>query len=162
MEAFQKALKDTRLGDLGFVGDVFTWQNNWHMAEGYVRERLDHAVANFEWRCLFPLYKIINGDPHHSDHRPITVILSEQAMPRYEVESEPSFQFEAAWLQEDDCVEVVEEAWNSALGEGEIPVAAAVKEVGRKLWLWDKEVLGPLRIASKRRRRRWSVVGGDH
>jgi hypothetical protein len=56
-------------------------------------------------------------------------------MPRYEVESEPSFRFEAAWLQEDDCVEVVEEAWNSALGEGEIPMAAAVKEVGRKLWL---------------------------
>jgi hypothetical protein len=71
-------------------------------------------------------------------------------MPRYEVETEPSFRFEAAWLQEDDCVEVVEGAWNSALGDGEIPVAEAVKEVSRKLWLWDKEVLGGLKNCIKK------------
>jgi hypothetical protein len=46
MDAFRRALEDANLEDLGFVGDAFTWRNNWHLAQGYVRERLDRAVAN--------------------------------------------------------------------------------------------------------------------
>jgi hypothetical protein len=41
MEAFRRALEDTHLSDLRFVGDPFTWRNNWHLASGYVRQRLD-------------------------------------------------------------------------------------------------------------------------
>jgi hypothetical protein len=67
MDAFRRALEDCNLEDLGFIGDPFTWRNNWHVSSGYVRERLDRAVANVSCRCLFPLYKIINGDPRHSD-----------------------------------------------------------------------------------------------
>jgi hypothetical protein len=47
---------------LGFVGDVFTWRNHHHRAEGYIKERLDRAVANIEWRGLFPLIRVVNGD----------------------------------------------------------------------------------------------------
>jgi hypothetical protein len=87
-------MEDTKLGDLGFVGDPFTWRNNWHLAQGYVRERLDRAVANVEWRCLFPLYKVINGDPRHSDHRPVIVILNDQAISSGDMDATPSFRFE--------------------------------------------------------------------
>jgi hypothetical protein len=40
MQAFQDALIDCELEDLGFSGDNFTWKR------GRIRERLDMAVAN--------------------------------------------------------------------------------------------------------------------
>jgi hypothetical protein len=62
MERFRNALADCNMEDLGFVGDVFTWRNHHHRAEGYIKERLDRAVANIEWRGLFPLIRVVNGD----------------------------------------------------------------------------------------------------
>jgi hypothetical protein len=38
MDAFRHALEDANLSNLGFVGDAFTWWNNWHNANGYIRE----------------------------------------------------------------------------------------------------------------------------
>lgn len=73
MERFRNALADCNLDDLGFMGDIFTWRNHHHRAEGYIKERLNRAVGNVEWRRLFPLVRVVNGDPRHSDHRPIIV-----------------------------------------------------------------------------------------
>lgn len=39
-----------------------------HTSEHYIRERLDRAVACEEWTARFPLYRVINGEPRHSDH----------------------------------------------------------------------------------------------
>lgn len=43
MDQFKEALEFCSLTDLGFEGDVFTWRNNNHNCEGYIRERLDRA-----------------------------------------------------------------------------------------------------------------------
>ena len=67
-----------------------------------------------------------------------------------EMRGTPNFQFETAWLQEDDCVKVVEEAWNSAFDNVSGLVGEAVKHVGRQLWVWDKQVLGELKTRIKR------------
>ena len=48
---------DCDLQDLGFEGDVYTWRNNHHRAQGYVRERLDRALANMDWLIKFQLSK---------------------------------------------------------------------------------------------------------
>jgi hypothetical protein len=58
MDRFKAALEDCELHDLGFVGDVFTWRNKQFREEDYIRERLDRAVANDEWRCRFPLFHV--------------------------------------------------------------------------------------------------------
>jgi hypothetical protein len=71
-------------------------------------------------------------------------------MPQGESGGESTFQFEAAWLQEDECAGVVEEAWNSAFEEGAMDLKDVVKHVGQKLWLWDKEVLGELKKRIKK------------
>ena len=73
MLKFRKALEECDLHDLGFVGDAFTWRNHHLWATSYVKEWLDRAVANSAWRDHFPLVHVINGDPQHSDHRPIIV-----------------------------------------------------------------------------------------
>ena len=75
MDQFREALEACELQDLGFFGDVFTWRNNNHRVEGYIRERLDQAVANSQWRGLFPAVRVFNGDPRHSDHRRVIITL---------------------------------------------------------------------------------------
>ena len=40
LQAFQTTLMDCELADIGYLGDVFTWQR------GRIRERLDRGVAN--------------------------------------------------------------------------------------------------------------------
>jgi hypothetical protein len=44
MDQFREALEECELTDLGFVGDSFTWRNNSHTSELYIKERLDRAM----------------------------------------------------------------------------------------------------------------------
>ena len=71
MDRFREALDDCALTDLGFVGDPFTWPNQSHTSDAYIRERLDRAVVDAAWCSRFPDFRVINGKPRHSDHRPI-------------------------------------------------------------------------------------------
>jgi exonuclease III len=73
MDRFKEALEFCGLDDLGFSGDAFTWRNHSHSAKKYVKERLDRTVATMSWRMRFPSFKVVNGDPRHSDHRPVLV-----------------------------------------------------------------------------------------
>ena len=118
MQKFRQALVDCGLHDLGFVGDPFTWRNNHHMAAKFVKERLDRAVANCAWRCIFPLVKITNGDPRHSDHRPIIIDVGSRGRREWCGQVEILPKFEAKWLQEDECEDRVMAAWRRAMEEG--------------------------------------------
>jgi hypothetical protein len=129
MDKFREALVFCELDDLGFSGDPFTWRNNSHIAATYIRERLDRAVASLEWRMHYPAYKVINGDPHHSDHRPILVLLEpEPYIHMAEIISQPKF--EARWLEEEQCEDAVKNAWSLALLASDPKVADAIKKVG--------------------------------
>lgn len=79
LDRFKEALEECNLHDLGFLGDCYTWRNNNHDAQHYIRERLDRAVATPEWCSRFPEYRVINGDPRHSDHRPVIVHLDHES-----------------------------------------------------------------------------------
>ena len=134
MDNFRDALQECGVEDLGFEGDRFTCRNNNHRIEGYIRERLDRAVANHEWLEMFPNVKIINGDPRHSDHRPIIIETGvEERMQRCGARS---YRFEAAWVEEEECKEVVKKAWREAKEEGPNPVAENLKRVSKELWQW--------------------------
>lgn len=92
MDCFREALEHH---DFGFSGDVFTWQNKQTRGSQHIREWLDRAVANSEWREKFLLVHINNGDPFHSDHRP--VIISMEGMLARRLARHPSaFKFEAS------------------------------------------------------------------
>jgi hypothetical protein len=61
------------LHDLGFAGDVSTWRNKQTRGDSHIRERLDRAVTNPEWRMQFPLVHVKNWDPYHLDHRLVPI-----------------------------------------------------------------------------------------
>jgi hypothetical protein len=110
MDKFKMALEDCGLDDLGFVGDTFTWRNHSHTADNYIRERLDRVVATNSWRRRFPAYKVINSDPRHSDHRPIIVDTCGALCTRRTSDRNPGPHFEARWLEEEACKDIVENA----------------------------------------------------
>ncbi|XP_066316587.1 uncharacterized protein [Miscanthus floridulus] len=74
MDRFKGALEGCELDDHGFSWDIFTWRNKHMKGEKHISERLDRAVANAGWRVMFPLIHVKNGDPYHSDHRPVVVL----------------------------------------------------------------------------------------
>lgn len=91
------------LEDLGFHGDPFTWCNNNYRVEGYIREQLDRDVANCEWRMRFPLYRVINGDPKHSDHRPVIVECGNVAPKKQRKAEGGKLKVETWWLEDEEC-----------------------------------------------------------
>jgi hypothetical protein len=97
MDKFLSALEDCGLGDLGYSGDTFTWQNHSHTAEGYIKERLDRVVGNMDWQLKFPDYEVINGDPRHSDHRPVILQFHREHIGPTMHGGADIFKFEASW-----------------------------------------------------------------
>jgi hypothetical protein len=150
MDQFREALEFCDLSDLGFEGDIFTWRNHNHCATDYIRERLDRAVANDQWRMHFPGVRVVNGDPRHSDHRP--VIITTDFLPAQGKRWEPNghFHFEASWMGEETCAAVVTGAWKTAM-EGVSPsVHTTLRAVASDLQTWSRNVLGDL---EKRRKK---------
>jgi len=115
MDRFREALDDCSLTDLGFIRDPFTWRNNCHNSDNYIRECLDRAVADDAWCSRFSNFRVINGDPRHSDHRPIIVEVNEEMRSNVRPGGK-AFRFEAGWIQEEHCKTIVENAWNLTIG----------------------------------------------
>lgn len=62
-----------------------------------------------------------------------------------------SFRFEAAWLEEDRCKEIVKEAWKDSLGDdGSGRVMEALSRVVGDLSSWSSNVLGDLEKTAKK------------
>ncbi|KAE8778581.1 Elongation factor 1-alpha [Hordeum vulgare] len=72
---FRNALDFCEMRDIGFEGDMYTWINHNKEACSYISKRLDRATANSEWCVSFPNVVVMNGEPRHSDHRPVIVYL---------------------------------------------------------------------------------------
>jgi len=153
MDRFREAIVDCDLQDLGFEGDVYTWRNNNRTAQGYVRERLA-ALANMDWRAKFTTVHVLNGDPRHSDHRPVIISMEREATGP--VRGSKAFFFEAVWLEE-QCAEVVKEAWDQGVAEGLTRVDQLVGRVAGSLSCWSSNVLGGW---EKRRKKLKKGVGG--
>jgi hypothetical protein len=141
MDNFKKALEVCELDDLGYVGDTFTWRNNSHTKEKYIRERLDRAVATLSWRLRFPGFRVVNGDHRHSDHRPVIIDTNGADKKRRSPVRGQMSLFEARWLEEVDCRGIVENGWAREAGINNKGVMAVVKGVLGDLVDWSRNVL---------------------
>jgi exonuclease III len=172
MDRFKEALEVCALHDLGFVGDAFTWRNNSRDHSTYIKERLDRAVATEGWCERFPGFRVINEEPRHSDHRPVVVELDEDSGLGRRTGGPRPFRFEAAWLEEENCREVVQNAWEREVQGRGGNVTDAIQGVAADLKDWNKSSLGNLekRIAKikkelERCRRSWpdqDMVNKEH
>lgn len=96
--------------DLGFSGPRFTW-SNLRPALGHVKERLDRALSNADWRLLFPEAIVQHLPRTYSDHCPLLVDLSGIPIPNPHLRP---FRFEACWLLDDRYKDLVNQVWHQS------------------------------------------------
>jgi endonuclease/exonuclease/phosphatase family metal-dependent hydrolase len=70
MELFRTALEQCNLSDLGYKGSRFTW-TNCQPDGNFVKVRLDRAVANSQWCCMFEGASVQVLAARSSDHKPL-------------------------------------------------------------------------------------------
>ncbi|CAL9030237.1 unnamed protein product [Prunus brigantina] len=100
-------MNQKQLMDMGFQGHAYTWKG--HKAEGvFIQERLDRGLINYSWKEVWPCSIVIHLLDVGSDHCPI-LILTEG---RQEKVSRP-FKFEAYWVFDPECGEVIHRSWNT-------------------------------------------------
>lgn len=73
MNRFRCCLKDCGLGDLGYIGPNYTW-NNGRGGADFIQERLDRALANCGWCSIFPHVTVTVLATSRSDHNPVSVL----------------------------------------------------------------------------------------
>ncbi|KAE8796210.1 elongation factor 1-alpha [Hordeum vulgare] len=131
MDRLREALEGCDLCDLGFVGDKFTWRNHSTELGSYIGERIYGASANEGWFVSFPDFVVENGIPRHSDHRLVVVHTrgDSRGDGRGANERERGFRFEAWWLKEDGCSEVIKNACEEGWANGDCNVAEAMQAV---------------------------------
>jgi hypothetical protein len=61
--------------------------------------------------------------------------------------------FEACWLQEEGCAELVEKAWADSFMDGSSTVREGLQDVSRALGDWNKNVLGDLEKKIKKEKK---------
>uniref|UniRef100_A0A7N2L446 DUF4283 domain-containing protein n=1 Tax=Quercus lobata TaxID=97700 RepID=A0A7N2L446_QUELO len=114
MQNFIDTLNCYGLHDLGFTGPKFTWL--YQKVDGsQIRERLDRVVATVEWTIKFPQAKLFHKSSSSSDHNPLVLqLVKEKIIPKHP----KIFWFEAMWLKDSSCEEVVTSAWDEGLFMG--------------------------------------------
>ena len=95
-----------QLCDLSASSQRFTWMNK-REDEDFVMERLDRAFGSVEWVNQYPFYSLKNLPIVRSDHGPILLDLEVQTPFR-----KRPFRFELMWLNHEDCIEMVQHAWD--------------------------------------------------
>ncbi|KAF7821258.1 reverse transcriptase [Senna tora] len=105
-EDFENFPNDAGLINLHPQGNWFTWTNG-RLGEDAIWERLDRAVCNVQWLNVFPQSSMFCLPLYSSNHSPFVVTLHEN-VPR----KPRPHRFEAMWLLEDSCNQVVRNAWN--------------------------------------------------
>ncbi|XP_057416239.1 uncharacterized protein LOC130710871 [Lotus japonicus] len=127
------------LHDVGFSGYRFTWSNK-RAVPGTVEERLDYALANDAWDALWPVTEVTHLPRYRSDHNPLLICCGSRGM-RKELQRTSMFRFEELWLQEEECKELVTEAWGEGSAMG---LTAKLSSLGSSLKDWGREKFGDI------------------
>lgn len=128
MDGSCTALEDCHLGDLGYTGSRFTW-NNRRSDATFTNEQLDHVVANSEWCTRFPVVTVMILAARTSDHNQVYMQFSEQPMERH---------------TDEECKEIIKVAWENDILRGmsmqdvQCRLSACHQDLSR--WSWRKFV----------------------
>lgn len=103
--AFQNALSDCHLHDLGFSGTPYTWITT---RSGGIKERLDKMLMTYRWKDLFSNAKVSHLHPSRSDHVPI--LLEVDGLQTHIRRMGKVFRFENIWADHHKCEGIIHNA----------------------------------------------------
>lgn len=137
MECFNNFVSDSRLIDLEFKGINYTWTNK-GVGDDNIRERIDKAFANTEWRLKFPLAQVFHEPIVGSDHAPLILNC---CVPLKKVKK--VFKFESLWTTSPNCRDVISSSWSySGPGSFMFSWNRKLKNCRKALKIWSKEEFG--------------------
>lgn len=121
---------------MGAIAPKFTWSNK-REGQGHVKERLDRAMGNTEWRLKFPeanFYVLTVGT---SDHSPIMFV------PNTQVSKLPHpIRFHDMWFEDEECEEVIRLKWIKNKNDTDEKIASTLKILSKDLTKWNKNKFG--------------------
>ena len=127
--------------DLGFQGNIFTW-NNGRPGDAFVQEWLDRACATSEWSELFPHAKVTHIQSSYLNHNPIFITLSQpnQIGRKKKIPT----RFEEKWAYHPDCEGVIKGAWatENVVGSPMFRLFEKIKKCRFKLVQWSWNIFG--------------------
>lgn len=128
MVTFEEMLNACKFMDIKSKECAYTWAN-YRDREELVRKRLDRMVCNMEWRVLFFKEEVFALLATGSYHSPILLSIFSSKLKR-----KKEFQLEAYWLDNLECKDIMEGAWNDQANIHRI-LSKARKVVGAlKMW----------------------------
>lgn len=149
--AFNMALTDCGLFDLGFEGCKFTWSNN-RSAPETVSCRLDRVCANTQVRHGFPSAHVSHIKQPRSDHIPIFLQLDKSLAQHPEMRCRP-FCFESMWVRRNDCEKIVRKVWEEdSMGDQSYDVIHNGEICRAELLQWSHEI-NPNRLIDRTQKR---------
>ncbi|XP_042482080.1 uncharacterized protein LOC122062505 [Macadamia integrifolia] len=115
-----------------FQGKKFTWTNN--RRRGHAVAVLDRSFCNGKWIDVFRNVKQCVLLSSVSDHAPLFVVSDDVQRP-----TNIPFRFHSFWMENDQFISVVEEAWKTQIGGNPIFVLAQkLKQVKENLKVWAR------------------------
>ncbi|XP_019199079.1 PREDICTED: uncharacterized protein LOC109192832 [Ipomoea nil] len=147
LRGFGEALDDCGLVQIPMIGYQFTWEKG-EGTETWVEEKLDMVVACDEWRVVVEGARVYNILTRRSDHSALFLDIRPGVGNRV---GPQQFRFEMAWLLDEGCREVVEEAW----GHGIEDLQTRLERCGMRLQSWggDRFLKFGERIASLKKQK---------
>ncbi|XP_075655225.1 uncharacterized protein LOC142625458 [Castanea sativa] len=139
MQRFVDTINWCGLKDLGFIGPKFT--SLYQQQNGtQIRERLDRGLATVDWIDRFPSAKLYHHTSSASDYCPLYLQFKEKRkVKRYG----KKFKFEAMWLKNSNCEDVVTSAWEEGILIGsDYPIECCLDNYQRKLEVWNRNEFG--------------------
>lgn len=121
---FREAVDECGLREMSFEGTWYTWERGL-TPETRVRERLDRVLASPSWYSLFPGVGVEPLMRYKSDHAAL-LVRAKTAGKQKRKKKGKGYKFETSWLLDEECEQVVKEAWNRAVGESVERKLAAV------------------------------------
>lgn len=111
LDGFSEAIMDCGLVDLGFTGDIYTWERS-RWTNRWVQERLDRGLATADWIEFFPNAEVKDLEVSTSDHKLILLQLYKQVY----VPKSGRFRFENICIYEKECRSILQNCWNNGNG----------------------------------------------
>ncbi|XP_074369830.1 uncharacterized protein LOC141711313 [Apium graveolens] len=150
MEGFWDAIMDSGLHDLGFTGDIFTWERS-RGTDKWVQERLDRGMATQQWRNMFPLGEVTVLEVTTSDHLPLMLQLHRKVFEK----RRRRFKFENIWIGERECRNIVQEWWRQ---DGERDLMEKIMSCSLKLEEWGGGLIREMKVQIGKYRKKCSIT----
>ncbi|KAL9677798.1 hypothetical protein QQ045_015634 [Rhodiola kirilowii] len=147
MRKFREVLQDCGLIDLSFKGPQFTYSNR-HKGADETKARVDRALANQNWRLMFPEAEVWHKVAPNSDHAPLIINWRRRGRPsRLNL-----FSFEPMWLKHKEFGELVNNIWGGRKARS-YRISETLKNCVDGLDAWSKRKFGRVKDTVARLKR---------